>query len=472
MLIIFVTILFGFIIILYVLSPLISPRTLKLNGLHVLITGGSSGIGKYMAIEAIKQGANVTILSRNQNKLYQAKTDVERYILDPNKQKIACVAIDVSKDYNSLKNAISRAEILMQRYVDVLVNCAGYASLDLFDHQSITEFKNLMDVNYLGSVYATRCVIDNMKKGYTTCHNKSLSPSTIMTMKNDEAENGNTISDDTPGDRNLRNNSEKARQTGANEDYTLNEHPDDASAFIVLKTPPTSIDNDSLSSHHRNGITMEKPIANQHLGTPTKQIFPNLSTNLTNKDITSHNYSTNQIISNGTHFNDGRGAGYRIMFVSSQAGQTGIYGCSAYCASKFALRGLAESLQMEVKPYNIRVTLAFPPDTDTPGYAQENLTKPTVTKDICQTSGLFSPQVVAKQLIEDLKKGKFNSYIGIDGFLLNSLTCGMSPITTITEAIEQVCTMSLFRIVGLFYIDSFDRMVRKHVLSGKSNVNN
>lgn len=38
----------------------------------------------------------------------------------------------------------------------------------------------------------------------------------------------------------------------------------------------------------------------------------------------------------------------RIMFVASQAGQIGLFGYTAYSPSKFALRGLAESLQMEV----------------------------------------------------------------------------------------------------------------------------
>lgn len=65
----------------------------------------------------------------------------------------------------------------------------------------------------------------------------------------------------------------------------------------------------------------------------------------------------------------------RILFVSSQAGQIGIFGYSAYSASKFALRGLVEALQMEVKPFNIYVTLSFPPDTDTPGFKEENITK-------------------------------------------------------------------------------------------------
>ena len=38
----------------------------------------------------------------------------------------------------------------------------------------------------------------------------------------------------------------------------------------------------------------------------------------------------------------------RVVFVSSMAGQLGLFGYTAYSPSKFALRGLAESLQMEV----------------------------------------------------------------------------------------------------------------------------
>lgn len=38
----------------------------------------------------------------------------------------------------------------------------------------------------------------------------------------------------------------------------------------------------------------------------------------------------------------------RMVFISSQAGQLGLFGFTAYCATKFALRGLAEALQMEV----------------------------------------------------------------------------------------------------------------------------
>ncbi len=54
-------------------------------------------------------------------------------------------------------------------------------------------------------------------------------------------------------------------------------------------------------------------------------------------------YATRAIIQEMKQLNRGR-----IVFTSSQAGQLGIYGYTAYSPTKFALRGLAESLPMEV----------------------------------------------------------------------------------------------------------------------------
>lgn len=54
-------------------------------------------------------------------------------------------------------------------------------------------------------------------------------------------------------------------------------------------------------------------------------------------------YATRAVISNMKERRMGR-----VVFVCSQAGQLGLFGYTAYSASKFALRGLAEALQMEV----------------------------------------------------------------------------------------------------------------------------
>jgi 3-dehydrosphinganine reductase len=86
-----------------------------------------------------------------------------------------------------------------------------------------------------------------------------------------------------------------------------------------------------------------------------------------------------------------RGGG-TVVFTSSMAGQVGVYGYTAYSASKFALRGYCEALQMETRRDDIRVVMAFPPDTDTPGYKLENETKPKETVAISEAGGLFTPE--------------------------------------------------------------------------------
>jgi NAD(P)-dependent dehydrogenase (short-subunit alcohol dehydrogenase family) len=50
----------------------------------------------------------------------------------------------------------------------------------------------------------------------------------------------------------------------------------------------------------------------------------------------------------------------RVLFVTSMAGVTGIPGESVYCASKFALEGLAESLAFEVERFGIQVSTIRP----------------------------------------------------------------------------------------------------------------
>ncbi|XP_078688547.1 3-dehydrosphinganine reductase-like [Branchiostoma floridae x Branchiostoma belcheri] len=308
----------GFVIMIFMLSPLISPRPMKLNGSHVMVTGGSSGIGKAVAVEAVKQGALVTIIARNEQRLLQAKKEIEQHMRDKDRQKVLCISVDISKDFSAVEKAVQQAQEKLGP-VDMLVNCAGTSFASRFEDIPVDEFKQQMEVNYYGTVHATRAVISTMK-------------------------------------------------------------------------------------YRRRG---------------------------------------------------------RIVLVSSQAGQIGLYGFTAYSASKFALRGFAEALQMEVKPYNIYLTITFPPDTDTPGFQTEQTFKPKETKLISETAGLYQPDYVAKRILQDASVGTFLSYIGLDGYLLASATCGMSPLTSMTEGMQQVLTMGVFRVIALFYLGSFDRMVAR-----------
>lgn len=58
-------------------------------------------------------------------------------------------------------------------------------------------------------------------------------------------------------------------------------------------------------------------------------------------------------------------------------------------------------ITFQMIPHGVSVTLCVPPDTRTPGFETENLTKPEETKLISQTSGLFEPVDVAQRLLAD-----------------------------------------------------------------------
>lgn len=97
----------------------------------------------------------------------------------------------------------------------------------------------------------------------------------------------------------------------------------------------------------------------------------------------------------------------QICLISSGAALIGIYGYSPYSPTKFALKGLAECLRAELKPSGISVTIAYPPDTDTPQLAEENRAKPYETKKITQTGGLWSAERVARAIVLGLVRKKF-----------------------------------------------------------------
>ena len=82
-----------------------------------------------------------------------------------------------------------------------------------------------------------------------------------------------------------------------------------------------------------------------------------------------------------------------ITMTSSGAGQVGVFGYSAYAPTKFALRGFAECLFMELLPTDISVQLAFPNDTNTPGYAQEEARKPIECQLVSESGGLAEANV-------------------------------------------------------------------------------
>ena len=117
-----------------------------------------------------------------------------------------------------------------------------------------------------------------------------------------------------------------------------------------------------------------------------------------------------------------------IVLISSGAGLIGLYGYSAYSPSKFALRGLAESLRGELKPKGIKVSIVYPPDTDTPQLVAENKTKPPETKAITATAETWSPEGVAQAIIKGIVTSQFAIAPGLEMTLLDRLHSILRPV--------------------------------------------
>ena len=96
-----------------------------------------------------------------------------------------------------------------------------------------------------------------------------------------------------------------------------------------------------------------------------------------------------------------------VVFMSSGVAFHGFFGYTAYGPSKFAVRGLAESLRAELVDTGVHVMIVYPPDTDTPQLVAENRTKPAETKAITAGGGLWTADAVAQVTLEGLARRKF-----------------------------------------------------------------
>jgi 3-dehydrosphinganine reductase len=118
----------------------------------------------------------------------------------------------------------------------------------------------------------------------------------------------------------------------------------------------------------------------------------------------------------------------RVVIISSGAAFTGIFGYTSYGASKFALRGFAEALRVEMKPKGVGVTIVYPPDTDTPQLVAENLTKPMETKCISGNTKVLSADAVATAILRGVKKKKFSVSPGFEMKMLNVINSCFAPV--------------------------------------------
>jgi hypothetical protein len=88
------------------------------HGKHVVITGGSQGIGFELSLEAFKQGAHVSIVARNVSKLSEIRAELESLQKkNPtlSNQIIQAESLDISKSFEETKQVFDRVNFIKHK---------------------------------------------------------------------------------------------------------------------------------------------------------------------------------------------------------------------------------------------------------------------------------------------------------------------------------------------------------------------
>ena len=129
----------------------------RLGDAHVLITGGSSGIGLALAEACAGRGSRVAIVARDRERLTAASRRVEAVAPTA---RIVAESADVT-DASALREAIDRC-VAELGPVDVLVTSAGAAHPGRFVDLDDAVFRDQMEVDYFGTLHAVRAVVPAM----------------------------------------------------------------------------------------------------------------------------------------------------------------------------------------------------------------------------------------------------------------------------------------------------------------------
>jgi short-subunit dehydrogenase len=124
----------------------------------VIITGASSGIGKACAEAFAKRGANLVLGARQ----FVTLCEIAQQIEQEYGVKAIAIACDVSVE-SDCENLINQASLIFGR-IDVLINNAGVSMRALFKDLDLVVIRNLMDINFWGTVYCTKYALPDLLK--------------------------------------------------------------------------------------------------------------------------------------------------------------------------------------------------------------------------------------------------------------------------------------------------------------------
>jgi len=123
----------------------------------VIITGATSGIGEACAMVFGRNGAKIVITGRNQQKLDHTLGQLKSQNID---------ALAILADAAKESDIQQMAEKTISHFgkIDVLINNAGISMRALFQDLDLDVFKQVMDTNFYGTVYATKYCLPEILK--------------------------------------------------------------------------------------------------------------------------------------------------------------------------------------------------------------------------------------------------------------------------------------------------------------------
>tara|TARA_B110000858_G_scaffold59263_1_gene69046 strand:+ start:56 stop:760 length:705 start_codon:yes stop_codon:yes gene_type:complete len=123
----------------------------NLSGKKILITGGSSGIGKATAIELAENGATVCITGRDKDKLENVASKINAIPIHFDVSKYNSIAVKTLDAFHSMGG------------MDVLINNAGIGEFAKLEDIKMNHFENMFATNVFGLTMLTQEVVKFFK---------------------------------------------------------------------------------------------------------------------------------------------------------------------------------------------------------------------------------------------------------------------------------------------------------------------
>ncbi|MGQ7246030.1 SDR family NAD(P)-dependent oxidoreductase [Halomonas sp. V046] len=125
---------------------------------HVVITGGSSGLGLSLAERLVDDGAIVTLVARDTTRLEAAKA---RLLDGTPDARVHLAALDITDEAETARVLAALGEA--RGGIDALINSAGILREGYFEALETRDFREVMEINFFGLLNATRAALPFLK---------------------------------------------------------------------------------------------------------------------------------------------------------------------------------------------------------------------------------------------------------------------------------------------------------------------